>query len=62
MVFEIWTGSTTLFEHPGAGLPPYTPVSYEHEYYIADQIGRVMYANNDFALGRSKGGHELPGL
>ena len=55
--FEIWTGSTTLFEHPGAGLPPYAPISYEHEYYLIDHIGRVAFANNDFALGQSKNDH-----
>ncbi len=48
--FEIWVGSTTLFEHPGGSVAPYEPLEYRLQYMPLHDMGRVDWADQDVAL------------
>ncbi len=60
--FELWGGTTTVFEDPGHLLPGYVPVEYTKHFYAASGIGPAVWAGRDVALGAERpdaGGWEL---
>lgn len=59
--FELWVGTTTLFEHPGGLVAPYEPTGYSLDYYLAPDIGRVEFATRDLAMGIRDGIARLTG-
>ena len=48
--FELWGGTTVVFEDPGRFIDGYVPTEQTQVFYIASRIGRVDYADKDFAI------------
>ncbi len=48
--FELWGGTTPIFEDPGHFLDGYTPIDYEQAFYIASGIGKISFANRSVAM------------
>lgn len=56
---ELWTGSGYVFEDAGDFLPPYVPIEFAVQHYVASGIGRVDWANGDVAIAHDGGGWKM---
>ncbi len=52
---EFWCGSGQVFEDPGHLRPGFEPVQYSLTYYTVSGLGRVAFANRDFAITEKDG-------
>lgn len=58
-LFELWGGTTSIFEDPGHFLPGFVPIDYTKYFYLTTGIGQVQYADRHVAVHVRTGGSPL---
>jgi len=53
--FELWGGTTPIFEDPGHFKPGFVSTEFQKSFYLVQGIGEVQYANDRVALHVSTG-------